>query len=78
MVDIVSNYHKQIQERPQLNMARRRAINKMKKHVKEKLPSVEKTKLKAETSAEEVNEAIIKQTQTGKELERSSCCSKAP
>jgi len=65
MVDIASNYHRQLQEKPQRNMARRRAINKMKKHVKEKLHNEEITELKAETSAEEVKEAI-KQTQTGK------------
>ena len=34
MVDIVSNYHKQPPEKPQLNMAGRRAINKVKKHIK--------------------------------------------
>jgi len=31
MVEIASNYHKQIQEKPQMNMAKRRAIIKMKK-----------------------------------------------
>jgi len=30
MVDIASNYHIQLQEKLQMNMARRRAINKMK------------------------------------------------
>jgi len=34
MVEIASNYHKQLQEQPQMNMARKRAIIKMKKHVK--------------------------------------------
>ena len=48
-----------------MNMARRRAINKIKKHVKEKLHNVEVAELKAETSVEEVKEAI-KQTQIGK------------
>jgi len=41
-----------------MNMARRRAINKMKKHIKEKFHNVEITELKDETSAEEAKEAI--------------------
>ena len=41
MVEIASNYHKQLQEKPQMNMARRRQINKMKKHVKAKLHMVD-------------------------------------
>ena len=65
MVEIASNYHKQLQEKPQINMAMRNAITKMKKHVKEKLHDVDITKLRAETSAEDVKEAI-KQSQTGK------------
>jgi len=43
-----------------MNMARRRAINKMKEHVNEKLQNVEVTELKAGTLAEEVKEAINK------------------
>jgi len=35
MVDTASNYHKGLQEKPPMNMARRRAINKMKKHMKQ-------------------------------------------
>jgi len=58
MVDIVSKYHKQLQEKPQMNMARRRAINKWRKHIKEKFHNVEITELKDETSAEEAKEAI--------------------
>ena len=58
MVEITSNYHKQLQEKPQMNMARRRAITKMKKHIKEKLQDVEVAKLRAITSTEEVKEAI--------------------
>jgi len=66
MVEIASNYHKQIQEKPQMNMAKRRAIIKMKKkNVKEKPHDVEITELRAETSTEDVREAI-KQSQTGK------------
>ena len=34
MVDIASNYHKQLQEKLQMNVARRREIIKMKKHIK--------------------------------------------
>jgi len=48
-----------------MNMARRRAIIKMKNHIKEKLQDVEVAKLRAGTSTEEVEEAI-KQVQTGK------------
>jgi len=65
MVEIASNYHKQLQGKPQMNMARRRAIIKMKKHVKGKLHDVEVAELRAETSTEDVREAI-KQTQTAK------------
>jgi|SRR5882724_10212934 len=65
MVEIASNYHKQLQENPQMNMARRRAIIKMKKNVKEKLQDVEVAELRAGTSTDDVEEAI-KQTQTGK------------
>ena len=65
MVEIASNYHKQLQEKPQMNMVRRNTITKMKKHIKEKLHNVDITKLKAETSADDVKEAI-KQSQTGK------------
>src|SRR5882724_7881500 len=65
MAEIASNYHKQLQEKPQMNMARRGAITKMKKHVKEKLQDKEITELKAGTSEEEIEEAI-RQTQTGK------------
>jgi len=65
MVEIASNYHKQLQEKPQIDMARRRAISKMKKHIKEKLHNVEITELRTKTSADDVKEAI-KQSQTGK------------
>src|SRR5882724_6562142 len=65
MVEIASNYHKQLQERPQMNMARGRAITKKKKHVKENLQEVEVTKLRGGTSTEEVEEAI-RQAQPGK------------
>jgi len=65
MVVIASNYHKHLQEKPQMNMARRRTITKMKKHVKEKLHNVDITKIRAETSTEDVRESI-KQSQTGK------------
>jgi len=43
-----------------MNMARRRAIIKMKNHIKEKLQDVEVAKLRAGTSTEEVEEAINK------------------
>ena len=43
-----------------MNMAKRRAINKLKKHLKEKLKNVD---VQAETSAEEVKEAISKPKQ---------------
>jgi len=46
-------------------MARRNAITKMKKYIKEKLHDVDITELRAKTSAEDVREAI-KQSQTGK------------
>jgi len=45
MVAIASEYHKQLQEKPQMNAARRNAITKMKKHVKEKLHDADITKL---------------------------------
>ena len=61
MADTMSNYHKQLQEQPPINMARRRAINKMKKNVKEMLQNVEVTVLNTQTLTEEVKEAI-KQT----------------
>ena len=65
MIEIASNYHKQRQEKPQMNMTRRRTIFKMKKNIKEKLHYVEVAELTAKPSTEEVREAI-KQTQTGK------------
>jgi len=65
MVEIASNYNKQLQEKPQMNMARRRAITKMKKHVKETLQDVEIAELRAGTSTEDVEEAI-KQNKAGK------------
>ena len=55
----------QFQEKPPMDMARRRSITKVKKHVREKLQDMEVTELKASTSTEEVEEAI-KQAQTGK------------
>ena len=58
MVEIASNYHKQLQEKLQINMARRRAITKMKNHAKEELQDVEVGELRARTSMEEVEEAI--------------------
>jgi len=48
-----------------MNMARRNAITKMKKHVKGKLHNVHITKLKAITSTDDFKEAT-KQSQTGK------------
>ena|SRR5882724_1031304 len=65
MIEIASNYHKQFQEKLQMSMARRRAITKLKKHVKEKLQDVEVVELRVGTSMEEFEEAI-KQTKTGK------------
>jgi len=65
MVAITSEYHKQLQEKPQMNAARRNAITKMKKHVKKKLHDADITELSTKTSAEEIKEAI-KQSQTGK------------
>jgi len=35
MVKIASDYHKQLQKKPQMDMARRGAITRIKKHVKE-------------------------------------------
>ena len=35
IIEITSNYYKQLQDKPQMNMARRRAKTKMKKNVKE-------------------------------------------
>src|SRR5882724_7063204 len=65
MIETASNYHKQRQEKPQMNMTRRRTIFKMKKNIKEKLHYVEVAELTAKPSTEEVREAI-RQTQTGK------------
>jgi len=38
MVESCIKLHKHLQEKPQMNMARSRAINRMKKHIKEKTP----------------------------------------
>src|SRR5882724_9209854 len=65
MVAITSEYHRQLQEKPQMNVARRNAITKIKKHIKEKLHDADVTELSTETSAEEIKGAI-KQSQTGK------------
>jgi len=48
-----------------MNPSRRRAIEKIKKHIKVKLDGMEINKLKATTSAIEIEEAL-KQAQTGK------------
>jgi len=38
MIEIASNYHKQFQEKAADEYGKRRAITKLKKHVKEKTP----------------------------------------
>src|SRR5882724_103853 len=63
MIDNTSSYHKQLQSKPQMNPSRRRGIEKIKKHIKVKLDGIEVSKLKAITSAMEVEEAL-KQAQT--------------
>ena len=57
MVDITSNYHTQLQEKPQMNMARSRAINRMKKNIKEKHHDLEVTELKSKTLSQSVPSA---------------------
>ena len=65
MIDITSSYHEQLQSNPPMNPPRKKAIERMKKHVKVKLDEMEVNKLKIETSAMEIEEAL-KQAQMGK------------
>ena len=68
MLDIALDYHEWLQSRLPMNLPRKRAIERMRKHVKEKLNSTEVSKLKAETSMDEIKRST--ETSSGGQMSR--------